>query len=200
MTRVYGTPCEHCGMGFDVRPTRVRVLRRPNGPVQTVHWCGRCRSTPGRLAALHARWRSRGLRMPRRACIHREPDGRGCPSYARPGSSRCVEHAREQMRNRERSPSSAVSQTHRWRQVRQAVVAERQRPDGTWWCEIGGHVITDRTRIDVDHRQPVAAGGAPYDPDNLRIELLDAQPPCRRQAPRRAEAPGHRGGASTSSR
>ena len=121
------------------------------------------------LAALQARWRSRGLRMPRRACIHREPDGRGCPNYARPGSSRCVEHAREQMRNRERSPSSAVSQTHRWRQVRQAVVAERQRPDGTWWCEIGGHVITDRTRIDVDHRQPVAAGGAPYDPDNLRL-------------------------------
>lgn len=48
MTRVYGMPCEHCGVGFDVRPTQVRVLRQPNGPVQTVHWCGRCRTMPSR--------------------------------------------------------------------------------------------------------------------------------------------------------
>ena len=114
-----------------------------------------------------------------RACIERLPDGRGCPNYIdRPNTSRCADHRAAYERKRNRSPSSAVSQTHRWRRVRQAIVAERQRPDGTWTCELCRLPIADPRDIDVDHKKPVAEGGEPYDRENLRV----AHRSCNRRA------------------
>lgn len=108
--------------------------------------------------------------MPLKPCLHRYADGRGCSAYARDGASRCELHDRERMRNRTRTPSSQISQTNRWKKLRESVVRDRQRPDGSWWCELGKHVILDKLQIDVDHRVSVAdRPDLAYSRDNLRL-------------------------------
>lgn len=53
-------------------------------------------------------------------------------------------------------------QTYEWQQLRLAVLLR----DG-YQCQIKGEKCTGRATT-VDHVEPIAEGGAPYDPSNLR--------------------------------
>lgn len=104
-----------------------------------------------------------------RPCLERDQDGRACQRYAVPNASRCEIHQAERVKNRARSPSSTVTWTARWKRVRASVISKRRQADGTWLCEICGGTITEKAKIDVDHRVPVSEGGAAFEESNLRV-------------------------------
>jgi 5-methylcytosine-specific restriction endonuclease McrA len=109
----------------------------------------------------------------KRPCLER-----GCVRYCEPGKSRCVEHERERDRARERTPSSTVTWTARWKRLRASVIRKHRRHDGTWLCGICCEPISTEAEIEVDHIEPVAYGGAAFDESNLRV----AHRRCNRRA------------------
>lgn len=105
-----------------------------------------------------------------RPCIERDSEGRGCPQYAKPGCSRCAECQAELVRKRERSPSSRVAWTARWKRLRASVIAKRRRADGTWLCEVCMKPILSASDIQVDHIVPVSdREDLAYAESNLRV-------------------------------
>lgn len=115
-------------------------------------------------------------------CLHRNPDRTGCPEYALDGESYCWEHRR-------RSPSTSIAVTTRWRKLRRQLIDAAPRP---WSCGLCGGVIEHDGDIEVDHRTPVAEGGAPYDPANLQLTHRG----CNRRKRNRVERKPHPNAAS----
>jgi 5-methylcytosine-specific restriction endonuclease McrA len=97
---------------------------------------------------------------PPRPCLERLPDGRGCPNYAVPGGSRCSEHGAKA------TPSGRITQTARWRKLRRELIAAAPRPLA---CALCREPIADANDVEVDHIEPVSAGGDPFDRGNLRL-------------------------------
>lgn len=89
-----------------------------------------------------------------RPCLHRNPDGTACVSYAEPGRSYCVEHQRDHQ-NLNRSPSSVASRQSAHRRNRAAVL----RHGPPWVCHVCGRLILTADDLDLDHVHPVALGG-----------------------------------------
>jgi len=91
-----------------------------------------------------------------RRCIER-----GCLELT--AGSRCTFHEAERERNR-RTPSQRITETHRWKLLRAELIETRP-----WVCGICGNRIATRDEIEADHIVPVADGGAPFDPTNVRL-------------------------------
>jgi 5-methylcytosine-specific restriction endonuclease McrA len=99
---------------------------------------------------------------PPKPCVERIADGRGCPQYAVHGQERCESHRRPARV----TPSGTVAQSTRWRRLRRELIDSSPRP---LVCGICGYVIYDESKIELDHRTPVSAGGEPYDLANLQL-------------------------------
>src|SRR5215216_1466326 len=94
--------------------------------------------------------------MPHRPCV--EP---GCPNFARPGSSKCVEHYRQYERERSRRRREAthgVYKKKKWLLTRLAVLARDP------ICK----VCDRRLSTEVDHIRPLSAGGGPWKLEGLQ--------------------------------
>lgn len=97
--------------------------------------------------------------MPRRPCLARLPDGRGCPAYAAPGKSYCDEHQRD----RPPSPSQLAARSGTYKRHRQRLLDQGP----PWTCGICGQTITTADDLALDHITPVTQGGA-NEPSNYQ--------------------------------
>jgi 5-methylcytosine-specific restriction protein A len=91
----------------------------------------------------------------------------GCPNVTT--SVRCAEHSRDQERQRvwRNQESRAVYATSRWRKLRKRILAR----DRFCRCPLTNcHGEGDCMHVSkaADHIVPMAQGGAPFDPKNLR--------------------------------
>jgi 5-methylcytosine-specific restriction endonuclease McrA len=105
------------------------------------------------------------MKPPRPCLEHR------CPEYAVPGGSRCREHGGKA------TPSGRVTQSWRWRRLRRELIDAAPRP---LTCALCLKPIVDEKDVEVDHIEPVSAGGEPFDPANTRI----CHRRCNRRRPR----------------
>jgi 5-methylcytosine-specific restriction endonuclease McrA len=101
-----------------------------------------------------------------RICAGRERDGTRC---ANPTQGRtCPLHADSfGALFGPRTEQHRVYASRRWRRLRRQVLDDWVRAHG-WTCPGWRRAAHPAARLQVDHVIPLVAGGAPYDPANLR--------------------------------